>query len=184
MVGSAIKRAFKRYNKPPNKSNLLCPSSSDLNLLDKLAVKNWFVQNNPSIVILAAAKVGGIQANNQRPGEFILENLKIQNNVILNFLIDKYLVNRFITKKFQSKNVKVQLQAAPRRSHLGLSAERGGDLHFVKPTSFDKKDRTPVNQRRLAERRRQTSKRTTRLDDLHPILVSHARLSACVRFPV
>ena len=82
MVGSAIKRAFKRYNKPPNKPNLLCPSSSDLNLLDKLAVKNWFVQNNPSIVILAAAKVGGIYANSNYPADFILQNLLIQTNVI------------------------------------------------------------------------------------------------------
>ena len=67
MVGSAIKRAFikKGYK------NLLCSSRDDLNLLDFYAVKNWFKHNTPDIVILAAAKVGGIYANSKYPGDFI-----------------------------------------------------------------------------------------------------------------
>ena len=90
MVGSAIKRALikKGY------SNLLCPSRKDLNLLDFLAVDNWFKDNNPDVVIFAAAKVGGIFANSKYTGDFILENLKMQNNVIENSL--KYKVKRFL----------------------------------------------------------------------------------------
>ena len=90
MVGSAIKRALikKGYK------NLLCPSRKDLNLLDFLAVDNWFKDNNPDVVIFAAAKVGGIYANSKYTGDFILENLKMQNNVIENAW--KYKVKRFL----------------------------------------------------------------------------------------
>ena len=78
MVGNAIKKALlkKEY------TNLLCPDKEALNLLDSIKVENWFRDNNPDIVILAAAKVGGINANSKYTGDFILENLKIQNNVI------------------------------------------------------------------------------------------------------
>ena len=80
MVGSAIKRRLlnKGYN------NLLCPSRKDLDLLDFVMVQNWFKDNKPDVVILAAAKVGGIYANNYYTADFILENLKIQTNVIEN----------------------------------------------------------------------------------------------------
>ena len=47
-------------------------------------MKKWFQEFKPNVVILAAAKVGGILANNEYPADFILENLKIQNNVIEN----------------------------------------------------------------------------------------------------
>ena len=90
MVGSAIRRAFinKGYTK------LLCPSRKDLNLLDFCEVENWFNHNKPDVVILAAAKVGGIFANSNHRGDFILENLKIQTNVIENSW--KYKVKRFL----------------------------------------------------------------------------------------
>ena len=90
MVGNAIKQALikKGY------LNLLCPSREELNLLDFNKVENWFKNNNPDIVILAAAKVGGIYANSNFPVEFLLENLKIQNNVIENAW--KYKVKRFL----------------------------------------------------------------------------------------
>ena len=55
-----------------------------MNLLENMQVKEWFNQNKPEIVILAAAKVGGIYANNKFPADFILENLKIQTNIIDN----------------------------------------------------------------------------------------------------
>ena len=45
-------------------------------------MQRWFKQHQPSVVVLAAAKVGGIQANNSYPADFLLENLKIQTNVI------------------------------------------------------------------------------------------------------
>ena len=90
MVGSAIKRVLIKRGY----SNLLCPSRKDLNLLDFQKVENWFKENNPDIVILAAAKVGGIYANKSYTGDFILENLKIQTNIIENAW--KYKVKRFL----------------------------------------------------------------------------------------
>ena len=57
--------------------NLLCPGRKDLDILYFKKVKNWFKDNKPDVVILAAAKVGGIQANNNNPTEFILENANL-----------------------------------------------------------------------------------------------------------
>jgi len=84
MVGSSIKRALENlgYGKNDTFQNLLTPSRKELNLLDTTSVKNWFSQNRPSVVILAAAKVGGILANSTYPADFLIENLKIQTNVI------------------------------------------------------------------------------------------------------
>lgn len=82
MVGSSIKRALINLGYGQNKNNLLTPSRKELNLLDQRSVKNWFIKNKPSIVILAAARVGGIHANSQYPADFIIQNLQIQTNVI------------------------------------------------------------------------------------------------------
>lgn len=78
MAGSAICRALERsgYNQ------LLTASRSELDLLDGPAVEAWFAVHQPTVVVLAAAKVGGIQANSTDPAGFLLENLKIQNHVI------------------------------------------------------------------------------------------------------
>ena len=79
MAGSAIyRRALKRsgYNQ------LLTASRSELDLLNCSAVEAWFAEHKPTVVVLAAAKVGGIQANSTYPADFLLENLKIQTNVI------------------------------------------------------------------------------------------------------
>ena len=54
----------------------------DLNLLNYDDVNKWFELNQPSVVVLAAAKVGGIYANSKYPYNFLIENLKIQNNII------------------------------------------------------------------------------------------------------
>ena len=62
--------------------NLITASKKDLNLADYDSVKKWFKFHKPQIVILAAARVGGIEANFKFPCDFILENLKIQTNVI------------------------------------------------------------------------------------------------------
>tara|TARA_B100001057_G_scaffold13720_1_gene12883 strand:- start:301 stop:1299 length:999 start_codon:yes stop_codon:yes gene_type:complete len=84
MVGSSIKRALLKnpFNQPNYFSNMLVPSRLELDLLDSISVKNWFMRERPNIVILAAAKVGGIHANSIYPKEFLLENIKIQTNVI------------------------------------------------------------------------------------------------------
>ena len=78
MVGSSIKRALKKqgYN------NLISPDRAELNLFDFELVKSWFIKNKPDIVIVAAAKVGGIFANSNYPADFLIENLKIQTNII------------------------------------------------------------------------------------------------------
>jgi GDP-L-fucose synthase len=78
MVGSAIVRALKKSGF----GNLLLRSSSELDLRDPLAVEKFFEAKKPDVVILAAARVGGIQANIDHPAEFLYENLAIQNNVI------------------------------------------------------------------------------------------------------
>ncbi len=78
MVGSAIKRSLLRNGY----SNLITAGKKDLDLSDYESVKKWFAFHKPQIVILAAAKVGGIEANFKFPCEFILENLRIQTNVI------------------------------------------------------------------------------------------------------
>ena len=74
MVGSAILRQLDV--KPITRSR------SELNLTDQGKVRKFFLEEKPDVVILAAAKVGGIHANNVYPAEFIYENLMIQNNVI------------------------------------------------------------------------------------------------------
>ena len=80
MVGGAIKRLFENLGY----KNLITPSRKDLNLADQKKVEDWFKENKPDVVILAAAKVGGIIANENYSGDFILENLKIEINVIEN----------------------------------------------------------------------------------------------------
>src|SRR5213079_3753221 len=62
--------------------NLLKPHRFQLDLMKEDLVLQFFLKESPDIVILAAAKVGGIKANNDYPVEFLLENLRIQNNVI------------------------------------------------------------------------------------------------------
>ena len=78
MAGNAICRALERGNY----NQLLTACRSELDLLESSAVEAWFAKNQPTVVVLAAAKVGGIQANSSYPADFLLENLKIQSNVI------------------------------------------------------------------------------------------------------
>ena len=78
MVGNAILREFKRNNY----QNILTADRNKLDLTNSLEVKRWFKINQPDVVILAAAKVGGIRANNEYPTDFLLYNLQIQNNVL------------------------------------------------------------------------------------------------------
>jgi len=78
LVGSAIIRKLSK----DGYSNILTPSHADLELLDQKAVCDYFKNEKPEYVFLAAAKVGGILANNTYPAEFIYKNLMIQNNII------------------------------------------------------------------------------------------------------
>ena len=78
MVGSAILRKLKTEGF----TNFVLKSSSELDLRNQQAVADFFAEEKPDYVFLAAAKVGGIIANNTYKGDFIYENLMIQNNVI------------------------------------------------------------------------------------------------------
>ena len=78
MAGSAIVRALGAAGY----ANLLTAARSNLDLLDPVAVNAWFGAYRPDVVVLAAAKVGGILANSTYPADFLLDNLKIQNHVI------------------------------------------------------------------------------------------------------
>lgn len=78
LVGSAICRALDRAGY----KNLLTRTHAELDLCDQAVVRAFFAQHRPDIVVLAAAKVGGIHANATYPAEFIYQNLQIQNNVI------------------------------------------------------------------------------------------------------
>lgn len=78
MVGSAIVRALHRQGQ----TNVITRTHSELDLTDQAAVRNFFAAEKPDQVYLAAAKVGGIYANNTFPAEFIYQNLMIEANII------------------------------------------------------------------------------------------------------
>lgn len=80
LVGSAILRKLKKEGY----TNLITKSRKEVDLTNQKAVKDFFDETKPEYVFLAAAKVGGIMANKTYPGEFISENLDIQNNIIKN----------------------------------------------------------------------------------------------------
>ncbi len=78
MVGSAIKRKLESLGF----HNFLSRSSDELDLRDQEAVTKFFSENKPDYVFLAAAKVGGIMANNTYRAEFLYDNLMIESNII------------------------------------------------------------------------------------------------------
>ena len=80
LAGSALVRELQRLGY----DNLLLRTSAELDLRDQVATQQFFEQEQPEFVFLAAAKVGGIFANKEYPAAFIYENLCIQNNVIHN----------------------------------------------------------------------------------------------------
>jgi GDP-L-fucose synthase len=78
MVGSAIHRRLAK----DGFTRVLGRTRAELDLLDRRAVRAFFEKERPAVVVDAAAKVGGILANNEQPVEFLLQNLTIQNNLI------------------------------------------------------------------------------------------------------
>jgi GDP-L-fucose synthase len=78
LVGSAIWRGLQRQGF----KNLIGRTRQEVNLLDAAAVKYFLGEANPEFVFVAAAKVGGILANDTQPASFLFENLQIQNNLI------------------------------------------------------------------------------------------------------
>jgi len=78
LVGSAVVRKLRAEGF----SRLLTRTRVELELTNRQGVEEFFAREKPAIVVMAAAKVGGIKANSDRPVEFLLENLQIQNNLI------------------------------------------------------------------------------------------------------
>src|SRR6478752_2914831 len=78
MVGSAILRKLQKEGF----TNFVLRTSSELDLRNQQAVKDFFAAEKPTYVFMAAAKVGGIMANNTYRAEFLYDNLMIQNNII------------------------------------------------------------------------------------------------------
>jgi len=85
MVGSAILRQLQK----DGYENIIIKTRAELDLLDQKAVTDFFAKEKPQFVFLAAAKVGGIEANRSQLGAFTYENLQIQNNIIHNSYLNK-----------------------------------------------------------------------------------------------
>ena len=84
MVGSAIFRNLLNsgYGRKELGGKILRPSRKDLDLTNYESLNKWFIKNKPTVVIISAAKVGGIFANKQFPYDFLLDNLKIETNLM------------------------------------------------------------------------------------------------------
>jgi GDP-L-fucose synthase len=82
MVGSAIVRALQEKKNSGQQFEIITRNRTETDLSEAAAVREFFETARPTHVVLAAAKVGGIKANRESPVDFLLENLKIQNNVI------------------------------------------------------------------------------------------------------
>jgi GDP-L-fucose synthase len=77
MVGSALVRRLARED-----CQILTASRGEVDLRNQQAVDRWFDEHRPDVVFLAAARVGGIYANNAQPGDFLYDNLALQTNLI------------------------------------------------------------------------------------------------------
>ena len=89
MVGGALVRLLKKID-----CEILTTTSNELDLKKTIEVDEWFDENKPDIVFLAAAKVGGILANSSYPADFLFDNLAIQNSVISNSF--KHKIKKFM----------------------------------------------------------------------------------------
>ncbi len=82
LVGSAIVRALQRRAKDGEPLEIITRTRAELDLLEGAAVRAFLLAERPTQIVVAAAKVGGIKANNDFPVDFLLDNLKIQNGLI------------------------------------------------------------------------------------------------------
>jgi GDP-L-fucose synthase len=125
MVGDALIRRFEAEGF----ANLPIRDRSELDLADEDAVQNFFAQEKPAIVILAAAKVGGIKANNDFPVEFLLDNLRIQNNVI--YAAHKFGVRKLLFLGSSCIYPKFAPQPIPETALLGGPLEPTNEAYAI-----------------------------------------------------
>ena len=157
MVGSAIIRKLKKsgYGKKSDHS-ILQPSKEELDLKDLKETEKWFKKFQPTVVIVAAAKVGGIMANYDNPADFILENLKIQNNLIetsFNFGVKRllFLGSSCIYPKYSEQPIKEESllrgELEPTNEYYAIAKISGIKLceSLRKQHSFDAISLMPTN---------------------------------------
>ena len=113
MVGNAIYKhlLYSGYGKKSLGGKILRPTRKDLDLTNYKSLEEWFNVNKPTVVIISAAKVGGILANKKFPFEFLLDNLKIATNLIELSKINNvkrllFLGNSCIYPKFANQPIK------------------------------------------------------------------------------
>ena len=129
MVGSAICKLLQRNGYTKTNKNLLTSRREELDLTDSKKVNLWFSKNKPDIVICAAAKVGGILANSKKPVNFLLENLKIQNNLIENSW--KFGIKRFLFLGSSCIYPKLSQQPIKEEYLLNGSLERTNEWYAI-----------------------------------------------------
>ena len=129
MVGSAICKLLQKNGYTKNNKNLLTSRREELDLTDSEKVHLWFSKNKPDIVICAAAKVGGILSNSKNPVNFLLENLKIQNNLIENSW--KFGIKRFLFLGSSCIYPKLSQQPIKEEYLLNGSLERTNEWYAI-----------------------------------------------------
>ena len=96
MVGSALVRLLRIQD-----VKIIMKERNKLDLLNQQDVQDFFKNEKIDQVYLAAAKVGGIYANNTYPADFIYENLMVQNNVIHNAFVNGFRIKLYLSKKYK-----------------------------------------------------------------------------------
>ena len=131
MVGKAVIKKLKNHGYGSIKYGglILQPRRKELDLLKQNLVDEWFDFNKPDVVILAAAKVGGILANSRFPSDFIIENLKIQLNVIESAF--KHGVKRFLFLGSSCIYPKFSKQPISEESLLKGELEKTNDCYAI-----------------------------------------------------
>ncbi len=152
LVGSALVRRLEHAGY----RNLVLRTHAELDLEDQGAVKAFFAQEKPEYVVLAAAKVGGIHANNTYPAQFVYRNLAIQNNVIHESYrngVDRllFLGSSCIYPKFAEQPMKtLATPLLSRRSRVKPSGARRAAITSRQPASSGVTEARPISWRARA----------------------------------
>ncbi len=125
MVGKAIMKILQKNNY----ENILSPSRGELDLMNSSKVDSFFDENRPDYIFFAAARVGGIQANNKYKVEFLIENLTIQNHIIMNAY--KYKVRKLLFLGSSCIYPKNAIQPIKESSLLSNELEKTNEAYAI-----------------------------------------------------